>query len=325
MDTAHEGTGADTRDGGEGGLSFDVIDLFAGAGGFSEGATAAGCRVLWAANHWPLAVETHAKNHPTTTHVTQDLHQADWRQVPKHDLLIASPACQGHSRARGTDKPHHDTSRSTAWAVVSALEYHRPPYAIVENVPEFQNWALYPAWSQAIDALGYRISPHILDAADHGVPQNRERLFMVLSRSKHLVSLILPKREPVPIASVIDWNDGNWSLINKPNRAQNTLNRIHNGRYVEKLGDRFLIAYYGNETGGRSIHRPIGTLTTKDRYGVIDGDRMRMLTVRESRIAMGFRDDYWLPTKHADAIKLLGNAVSPPVPTELILALKRVA
>lgn len=107
-----------------------AIDLFAGAGGFSEGARMAECRVVWAANHWQAAVDTHAANHPDTAHACQDLHQADWTQVPAHDLLLASPACQGHTPARGKERPHHDACRSTAWAVVSALECHRPPCSV---------------------------------------------------------------------------------------------------------------------------------------------------------------------------------------------------
>lgn len=153
-----------------------AIDLFSGLGGFSEGARKAGVEVLWAANHWPSAVEIHAANHPTTSHACQDLHQADWTQVPAHDLLLASPACQGHSRARGRERPHHDATRSTAWAVVSAAEMHRPPFLVIENVPEFAEWTLFPAWTAALNALGYTLAPHIIDAADHGVPQHRVRL-----------------------------------------------------------------------------------------------------------------------------------------------------
>lgn len=108
-----------------------AIDLFCGAGGFSTGAAMAGVQVVWAANHWPAAVQVHANNHPHTAHACQDLQQADWTQVPAHDLLMASPACQGNSRARGKDLPHHEAQRSTAWAVVSALECHRPPTAVI--------------------------------------------------------------------------------------------------------------------------------------------------------------------------------------------------
>ena len=151
-----------------------AIDLFAGLGGFSAGAELAGCSVVWAANHWRAAVDAHSANHPATEHACQDLQQADWTRVPAHDLLLASPACQGHSRARGKDRPHHDVTRSTAWAVVSALECHRPLFAIVENVVEFATkWVLFPAWCSALQALGYSVAPHIVDAADHGVPQHR--------------------------------------------------------------------------------------------------------------------------------------------------------
>lgn len=299
-----------------------VVDLFAGAGGFTTGATMAKCRVVWAANHWPAAVEAHAANHPGTTHACQDLHQADWRSVPAHDLLLASPACQGHTNARGKDRPHHDATRSTAWAVVSALEYHRTPYAIVENVPEFLKWALYPAWEIALQALGYTISPYIIDAADHGVPQNRVRLFLVLSRSVKPVELKLPKREHVPIASIIDWWGGNWGPVCTPNRAASTLERVRVGR--ERYGDKFLIAYYGNGSGltGRSLDRPIGTLTTHDRYALVDGDQMRLLTVAEQTAAMGFPEGYQLPAKREDAVFMLGNAVCPQVAADLIDALK---
>ena len=109
---------------------MDAIDLFAGAGGFTTGATAAGVRVVYAANHWRAAVDAHAANHPDVTHACQDLHQADWHKLPRHDLLLASPSCQGHSRARGKDKPRHDAARSTAWAVVSCAEVHRSPNTI---------------------------------------------------------------------------------------------------------------------------------------------------------------------------------------------------
>lgn len=299
-----------------------AIDLFAGAGGFSTGATMAGCQVVWAANHWREAVDTHSENHPETAHACQDLHQANWADVPAHDILLASPCCQGHSKARGktNGNPQHDASRSTAWAVVSAAEVHRPSFAVIENVPEFLKWSLFPAWQSAMEALGYSLAPHVIDAADHGVPQNRQRLFIVASRSKSPLFLKLQKQKQVSAESVIDFNAGNWSKVEREGRAVATLSRIAEGRRVH--GSRFISSYYGNERGGRSISRPFGTITTRDRHAIVDGDKMRMLSAQECRAAMGFPTSYKLPKQHRLAVHLLGNAVCPPVARDVINAIQ---
>jgi len=303
--------------------AFTAIDLFAGAGGFSTGAVQAGCKVVWAANHWEAAVNAHAANHPNTLHLCQDLHQADWTQVPAHDLLLASPACQGHTPARGKERPHHDACRATAWAVVSALECHRPPFALNENVPAFLRWALYPAWCAALHALGYAVAPHVIDCADLGVPQNRVRVFIALTRSKHPIELRMPRQEHVPAFNIIDFTAGRWAAINRKGRAANTLARIARGR--EQHGERFLTSYYGQTRGGRSLSQPIGTITTHDRWAVIDRDRMRMLTVAEARRAMTFADDYVLPANGREAMHMLGNAVPPLAAQRVIEALRTAA
>ena len=294
-----------------------VVDLFAGAGGFSEGAKMAGCQVAWAANHWELAVKYHAANHPGTDHKCQDLHQADWSEVPEHDILLASPACQGHSRARGRERPHHDAQRATAWAVVSCCEYRRPPFVVVENVREFLSWSLYPSWADALQRLGYTLTPHVIDAADHGVPQNRRRVFIVCALDD--VDLRLPQRQHVPARAVIDLDGYRWSKINKPGRSPTTLWKIDNGR--RDHGDLFVMPFYGNTHTGRSMERPLGTVTTRDRWAVIHGDKMRMLQPAELRAAMGFPASYQLPPNKREAVHLMGNAVCPPVARDIIDAL----
>lgn len=300
-----------------------AIDLFAGAGGFSTGAKMAGCEVVWAANHWPAAVQVHANNHPDTQHVCQDLQQADWNAVPTHDLLLASPACQGHSPARGKERAHHDAQRATAWAVVSAAECHRPMAVVVENVPEFADWVLYRAWCAAMHALGYALAPMVLDSADHGVAQQRPRLFIVCTRSKHPVELQLPKLAHVAAASVIDFQAGTWSSV--ADKVPNTQARARSGR--SRFGERFVMPYYGGGSGltGRCLSRPIGTMTTKARWGVVDGDRMRMVSVDEARQFMGFPCGYHLPKGVSEANLMLGNAVVPMVARDVINALRMAA
>jgi DNA (cytosine-5)-methyltransferase 1 len=145
-------------------------------------------------------------------------------------------------------------------------------------------------------------------------------VFIVCTRSKSPLILKLPTRPYVSAATVV--NDfGTWSPVST--KCANTLARVKEGR--RKHGKRFLVAYYGNEKGGRSLSRPIGTITTKDRYALVDGDHMKMITADECRIFMGFRTGYILPPQSTLAKHMLGNAVCPPVACDIINAIKAAA
>ena len=87
-------------------ISISFLEVF----GDSLKLRARSCGTLrpWAANHWRAAVDCHRENHPHVQHACQDLHQAAWCDVPAHDLLLASPSCQGSTHARGKDRPHHE-------------------------------------------------------------------------------------------------------------------------------------------------------------------------------------------------------------------------
>lgn len=305
---------------------FSAMDLFAGLGGWSTGARNAGIDVIWAANHLPVAIEWHSANRPETIHICQDLHQTDWSKVPTHNIMLAPPCCQGHSKARGTKSgnANHDASRSTAWAEVSATEHHRPEVVLVENVEEFTDRALYPAWSQAMASLGYMIAPHFVDCADLGVPQHRVRLFLVCTRSKSPLMLELHRPQHVPATRFLEFDARRWSPIEKPGRAQATLDRVRNGR--ERFGDQFIMPYYGKGSGltGHHINRTIGTITTLDRWALVLGDEMRMLSANEALAAMSFPIGTKRPDNHRLTMHMAGNSV-PPLAGQRILEASKAA
>jgi DNA (cytosine-5)-methyltransferase 1 len=295
-----------------------AVDLFAGAGGFSTGAFMAGCHVAWAANHWRDAVDYHKINHPKTLHTCQDLKQADWTALPDHDLLLASPCCQGHSHARGKDRPHHDAARATAWAVIDALETKRTPLALIENVKAFTDWVLYPSWKDALHRLGYSVGEHIVNAADFGIPQSRERAFLVLTRTKAPLQLSFEKRPHVSVDSIIQWDRGHWESIHNTRSPLTPLQAKAAVQLNEADGyrGRGIFAYYSSERRtprGRRLSRPMGTVTTKARFAVVKDETMRMVNSREYLLAMGFPSSYILPPDEALAIHFLGNAVCPGV------------
>lgn len=299
-----------------------AIDMFAGWGGFSLGAEQAGADVVWAGNHWPLAVRAHELNHPRAAHVCQDLRQADWSTLPPFDLLLASPACQGHSQAAqpsrarsGRTRRYHDALRATAWAVVDCADATEPAAFAVENVPDFARWRLYPQWLECLSELGYQITQTVVRATTCGVPQRRDRLFVVGSRVGPIhLDFAAPRREPA-FGRCIDWRSGRWRPVTAATGAARA--RLEAAR--ERFGKRALVQHV---TGHRGIplSEPIRTITTGDQWAVLNGDRYRPLTIRENARAMGFPDSYGWPVdaKRRDMISGLGNAVCPPVARRII-------
>jgi DNA (cytosine-5)-methyltransferase 1 len=85
----------------------------------------------------------------------------------------------------------------------------------------------------------------------------------------------------------------------------------------------FLVAYYGSVESGRSIDRPIGTLTTVDRYAVVRGDVARMLSVDEMVRLSSFPADYVLTGTKRDRVKQLGNSVPPLLAAHVIGSVAR--
>lgn len=265
-----------------------AADLFCGAGGTSQGAEQSGAaKVVCAVNHWQTAVDTHSANFPHAQHINSRLDQVNPGECPKIDLLFASPECTHHSRARG-GKPTSDQQRSGAWDLMRWVEYHRPSYIVVENVPEFREWGpvgdhgrplpkfrgrFFDSWVQAIQSAGYRVEHQLLNAADFGAATSRTRLFVVArkgNRSPHFpdpthaarVGGELPgmaMKRWRSAAEIIDWSIPCKSVfLRKIPLKDNTLLRIEAGlrRFVEPY---VVILRNNQSTGG--INSPIGTLT----------------------------------------------------------------
>lgn len=175
-------------------MTATVTDLFCGAGGSSLGAEAAGMRLVMAANHWQTAIDVHQAAFPDARHDVADVSQVDPRRYPVTDILIASPECTNHSQARGVSRkrqhpelwdapdPAAERSRATMWDVPRFAEQNAYTAIVVENVVEATAWVGWRGWSQTMADLGYerRILSH--NAMHHGVPQSRDRIYVVFWR-----------------------------------------------------------------------------------------------------------------------------------------------
>jgi DNA (cytosine-5)-methyltransferase 1 len=191
----------------------------------------------------------------------------------------------------------------------------------VENVVNMRRWSRYPEFIEALQGLGYKTAEQVLNAADFGVPQSRRRLFIVCDRRQQPAPIRIPQKRHASAATIIDFNGTyQFSPLRTDRRAKATLARAD--RAIETLGPDvpFLIVYYGSDQAGgwQGLDRPLRTITTLDRFALVKpsktGHAMRMLQPAELQKAMGF------PCAHTmmhgtrrDRIRMMGNAVCPPV------------
>lgn len=292
-----------------------ATDLFAGAGGSSEGLAQAGLHVEVAANHWPLAVGTHQDNHSDTEHRIANLSEVDWRTFPSTDLLWASPSCRWQARAGGRKKltvaqelarqDEGAIDRATAFAVIAAAEVHQYPVIFVENVPEFMDWVLYRWWLDGLAALGYRVQVLLLEAHAFGHAQYRKRWFAAATRDGVELDLAPPAIAPVMASTILD-----------PHPGKPLTRRLYISDQIDTITDdaRHLVTYRNHAQARRADRYPIATVTAGGNHHavaqIIDGvPHQRLLTNRECARAQGFPDSYTFRGNHDDVKRLIGNAV----------------
>lgn len=282
-----------------------LIDMFCGAGGSSTGALEVpGVKLVAAANHWDLAIDTHAANHPDAEHICADISQYEPRLFPHSDLGWFSPSCTKHSIAQGKkrlDKQPDlfgetlpdaaaERSRATMWDVVRFTEYHQYEAVIVENVVEVTDWPPYLAWLSAMDSLGYAHQVVMLNSmhaqlAGPGAPQSRDRFYCVFwrrgNRAPDLHRLTRPHAvcaECGPVRAMQSWK--------KPG---NTIGK-YRSQYVYvcphvKCRNRVV----------EPIARPAAEIIDWTLQGTRIGDRARPLADKTmARIRAGI-DRYWGP------------------------------
>ncbi len=314
-----------------------MLDMFCGGGGSSRGAAMAGAIPVAALDMWKLAADTYELNFPNANIYRMEASSLSPSRIIEEageiDLLLASPECTSHSVAKG-NKPPCEKSRETAFEVVRLAQTLLPRWIVVENVMQMQKWNRFDEWHEKIKRIGYHTDSAIFDAQYFGTPQSRRRLFIVgdleatpsLPQPRHrtkktVANSILGRGEPKN-------NPWNYSLVQSPRRARATVERAE--RAINELGADapFIMVYYGTDGAGgfQTINRPLRTVTTLDRFAYVrpncKGHEMRMLQPPELAAAMGFpRYHIWPQSTRRERIKLIGNAVCPPVMRAIVKAL----
>lgn len=161
--------------------SLTALSLYAGCGGLDSGLHQAGVQTVWANEHDPDAAATHTKALPGVDMHVGDVAEARLPSTRTVDLVVGGPPCQGFSVAGKMDP--NDPRSKHVWTFLDVVETMEPRAFIMENVKalalnkRFSH--LLPALRVRAGELGYGTQLMVLNAADHGVPQARERMFLI--------------------------------------------------------------------------------------------------------------------------------------------------
>ena len=173
-----------------------MIDLFAGAGGLSEGLSEAGFHSLFASEIVPTYAETYKKNHASSEVLTADIRTIDAEEIREKlgmekgnlDLLAGGPPCQGFS-INAPIRSVLDERNHLFKEYLRFVDAFAPRAILIENVPglvSFEHGATLHAILEALSEMGYGADVRILGAAYYGVPQMRWRTIILGLRGKQL-------------------------------------------------------------------------------------------------------------------------------------------
>lgn len=164
---------------------LSVLDVFCGAGGFSEGFRQAGFRIASGTDVDPDACATYASNFPSAATVCGDLTKASTRSrvveaAGAVDVVVGGPPCQAFSQVRNHDRALDDPRNRLYREFLWLLKRVRPRAFVMENVPGLAQLRVQERIAKDLVLDGrYRISVQEVDACDFGVPQTRKRLLFV--------------------------------------------------------------------------------------------------------------------------------------------------
>ena len=165
-----------------------AVSLFSGAGGMDVGFEQAGIKILMANEIDKMAANTFVKNHPDTEMVVDDINNIFplFEKYKGVDIVFGGPPCQGFS-VIGKMNPD-DVRSQLIWSFLKALEIIKPKAFVMENVKALaaiNKWKdVREEYIARAEKLGYRCIPFIINAAEYGTPQKRERVFFIGIKGK---------------------------------------------------------------------------------------------------------------------------------------------
>lgn len=313
-------------------MSFKVVDLFSGAGGFSRGFFEAGFKLVAALDNAPQVAKTYRTNFPQVTLIEDDIQNVDGETLLKiigerPDVVIASPPCEPYTSANirrlkdPLDRLYSDPMGRLTLHGIRLIGDLEPRIFVIENVPQIMEGSLKEALVREIKRIGYReVFFNILRAEDYGSPSRRTRVFISNVKIK-----------PPPLKSRI-------VVIEALKDLPSPNGEIPNHEYVPMSPKKFkkalklkwgssLVKYEGSDgkfyTNWTRLHpfRLAPPILGNSRF--IHPFETRLLTVREHARLMGFPDYHVFLGGRDSQFDMVGEAVPVPLARSIALFIAR--
>lgn len=289
------------------------IDLFAGLGGFRLGLEKVGANCVFSSEIDENVRQVYKKNFNELPSGDITKIQAD--NVPDHDVLCAGFPCQPFSIS-GKQEGFNDTRGTLFFDIARIAETKQPKILFLENVKNFSthdNGNTLKTVKETLDSLGYRVYVKVLNAAEYGIPQSRERTFIIGVRKDIQQEFNFPS--PQKLTTFLEdfledgkienslytekevvWNGKVDQYSSKPVR----LGQVNQGRQGERV--------YGIKGTAITLSAQGGGVFART-GGYLINDKVRRLSPRECANIMGFPKTYILDDSINQAYKQLGNSV----------------
>ncbi len=317
---------------------YRSIDLFAGIGGIRRGfdnAFGDEIETVFVSEWDEFAQKTYKANYDDPFEIAGDITQIDEKDIPPFEICLAGFPCQAFSMAgkhMGFDDDYKGKCRGTLFQdVVRICEYHKPKIIFCENVKGLtihDKGRTFKVIKGAFEQIGYTVYDKILNSKDFGVPQNRERIYLVCIRNDLLNDyvpdgFIFPTGtkdnvcirdilDPAPIPSKYYLSDTYMqTLINHRQRHEA---KGHGFGYVVRdldgIAGTIVCGGMGREGNLIKDEREHSMIPTTHIKGEINKDSIRKMTPREWARLQGFPEDFKLELADTHLYKQFGNSVT---------------
>lgn len=290
-------------------MGFRFIDLFAGIGGIRIPFDEIGGQCVFTSEWDKFSQKTYSANFGEIPE--GDITRISPNDVPAFDLLLAGFPCQPFSHA-GLKKGFEDTRGTLFFNIAEIIKYHQPKAVFLENVKGLlghDKGRTFATIKKVLEEeLGYHVFYEVHNAKDFGVPQNRQRIFIVALKDEYDFKFAKPPKVSVKLGDILEKKvDEKYTISDKLWAGAQRRKAEH----VAK-GNGFGYSLFNKNSPYTST---ISARYYKDGSEILieqKGKNPRKLTPREAARLQGFPESFKIPVSDGQAYKQFGNAVAVP-------------